>query len=117
EAYQSILLNKRNSEIVEPETEEPKKRYSKGDKIKIALLVPLSGSSVGLGEIMLNAAELALFDIGDPRLEVLPFDTQGTAYGAKHAVTNAIKNDVSLILGPIYSEEAEAAAPIANKAN
>jgi ABC-type branched-subunit amino acid transport system substrate-binding protein len=120
EVYQSIIANKRREAQArqQPQAEEnAPSTYSSGDKIRIALLVPLSGSSTGLGEIMLNAAELALFDIGDPRLEILPFDTQGSAHGAKTAVTDAVQNNVRLILGPIYSEEAEAAAPIAARAH
>jgi branched-chain amino acid transport system substrate-binding protein len=114
EVYQSVLLNKSEAEVVDEDA--PPAKVPDDGKIKVALLIPLTGGSTGLGDVMLNAAELALFDIGDPNIEVLPFDTQGTAYGAKVAVTEAIKNNVKLILGPIYSEEAEAAAPIAARA-
>ena len=49
---------------------------------KVALLVPLSGKHAGLGKALLNAAQMALFDVGYTNFELLPGDTKGTAEGA-----------------------------------
>ncbi len=87
----------------------------KDEKIKVGLLVPLTGSSASLGRAMSDAAELALFDIGNPNLIILPFDTKGTPKGAKNATYEALEHDVKLILGPLFSETTEAAAPVALK--
>ena len=80
---------------------------------RIALLLPLSGSSAELGEAMLNAAELALFDVGDPRLEIIPRDTRGSPDGARQAVAAAIEAGADLILGPLFSGSVSAAGPAA----
>jgi len=46
---------------------------------RVGLLLPLSGGNRQLGEQLLNAAQLALFDLGDNALELLPRDTRGDA--------------------------------------
>ena len=56
---------------------------------RVGLLLPLSGSNRPLGEAMLNAAQLALFDQGDAGVEFLPRDTGSTAAGAAEAARAA----------------------------
>ena len=52
---------------------------------RVGLLLPLSGGNRALGEAMLNAAQLALFDQADPAIEFLPRDTGSTPAGAAEA--------------------------------
>jgi ABC-type branched-subunit amino acid transport system substrate-binding protein len=66
---------------------------------------------------MLNAAQMALFDLADDRLELLTRDTQGSAAGAATAAQSAISDGAQLILGPLLSAEVEAAKPIAQAAH
>lgn len=66
---------------------------------------------------MLNAAQMALFDLADDRLELLPRDTQGSATGAASAAQSAIASGAQLILGPLLAAEVEAVKPIAQAAN
>lgn len=84
---------------------------------KIALLVPLSGQFKELGQNILDGAQLALFNLNDPSLKLLPFDTKGTPFGAVEATKEAILQDVKLILGPIFSQSAKAIAPVAAEHN
>ena len=84
--------------------------------VKVGLLLPLSGRYARQGDAILNAAQLALFDIGDEQFRLLPFDTGGTAAGAADAAANALAASTSLILGPLLSEEVTAAAPLAEAA-
>ena len=79
----------------------------------IGLLIPLSGSQSELGNDLLNAAQLALFEIGDANLVMVPRDTGGTPEGAAHAASDVIAEGASLILGPWYGESATAVAPLA----
>ena len=67
---------------------------------KVALLVPLSGANAELGQAMLDAAQLALFETGSDRLTLVPRDTGGTAAGAASAARAAIGEGAQLILGP-----------------
>jgi hypothetical protein len=81
----------------------------------VALLVPLSGPLAPVGQILVNAAKLALPDNGQPALDVR--DTGGTAAGAVTAAQAAIAAGDGMILGPLTSAEAHAVAPIAQGAN
>lgn len=85
--------------------------------IKVALLVPMSGHSANVGEAIMNASQLALFDIGADTFEIMPRDTGGTASGAAAAARTAINDGAQLILGPLFAEEARAVAPVAAQAN
>lgn len=87
-----------------------------GSEIRIGLLLPFSGPRAGIGQIFLDAAQLALFDFNDPRLLLLPRDTKGTAQGAAAAASEALADGAQLLLGPVFAEEVTGAAPIARAA-
>lgn len=83
---------------------------------RVALLLPLSGPNRALGEAMLNAAQLALYDIADDRLMLLPYDTGGSPRGAIRVARQAVYDGVGLILGPVFAAAARQVAPIARGA-
>ncbi len=85
--------------------------------VKVAILLPLSGQHKTMGESMLNAAQIALFDVGHTRFELMPRDTLGTPAGAKAAAQNAVNNGAQLILGPVFAASVRAAQPVAQNAN
>jgi len=85
-------------------------------KINVALLLPLSGANAAVGQAMLNAAQMALFDLADDRFELLTEDTQGTPAGAAQAAQAAIAGGAQLVLGPLLAAEVEAVKPIAQGA-
>jgi branched-chain amino acid transport system substrate-binding protein len=80
---------------------------------KVALLLPLSGANAELGQAILDAAQLALFETVGDRLTLLPRDTGGNAAGAATAARAVIGEGVHLILGPLLAPEVEAVKPIA----
>lgn len=80
----------------------------------VAILLPLTGPRADLGQILQQAAQLALQDNSGPSLDVL--DTGGTATGAATAAQAAIAKGDSLILGPLTSSETASVAPIARGA-
>ena len=86
-------------------------------QVNIALLLPLSGPNARLGRDLLDAAQLALFDVKNPELKLIPLDTQATAGGAIAAMNQAIANKASIVVGPLFSHEALAIAPIAKTHN
>jgi ABC-type branched-subunit amino acid transport system substrate-binding protein len=77
---------------------------------RVALLLPLSGQNRQLGQAMLNAAQLALFDQGDPGIELLPRDTGGTAAGAAEAARAALAQGARSFAGPLTLTETASAA-------
>ncbi len=82
---------------------------------RVALLLPLSGPSAPLGEAMLDAAQLSMFELANKNFTLMPFDTGGTAAGAERAAAEAIKKRAQLILGPLHAKAVNAAAPIARQ--
>lgn len=85
------------------------------EPVRVALLLPMTGQYADLGTKLYDAAQLALFDIGKPNIELLPIDTKGTVIGATRAAKEAISKNVHLILGPIFSESTRAVAPLGYK--
>lgn len=81
--------------------------------VRVALLLPLSGASGGLGHAILDAAQMAVFDAADDKFQLLPRDTQGTAQGAAQAAKAALDQGAKLILGPLLAPEVEAVKPLA----
>lgn len=72
---------------------------------RVAILLPLSGSNAALGQSMLQAAQLAVFDLGYDNFELMP---QDTATGAGAAATNAVRDGAQLILGPLFADDVRA---------
>jgi len=85
-------------------------------KTRVALLLPLSGVNAALGGAMLDAAQMALFDVADQSLELMPHDTQGTPQGAADAARAAIAEGSKLIIGPLIAGEVAAVKPVAASA-
>ena len=83
----------------------------------MALLVPLSGANAELGQAILDAAQLGLFETGSDRLTLVPRDTGGNAAGATAAARAVVGDGVHLILGPLLAPEVDAVKPIAQGAH
>lgn len=82
---------------------------------KIALLLPLTGKGSETGQAMLNAAQLAMFDLNASSIfELRPEDT---GKGAVQAINSAISNGANLILGPVFSNDTKTISPIALQNN
>ena len=84
-----------------------------GEKAMVGLLLPLSGPNASLGQGMLDAAQLALFDIQGNRISLLPRDTHGSADGAVAAARDALDQGARLLIGPLTAPEVEAVKPVA----
>jgi ABC-type branched-subunit amino acid transport system substrate-binding protein len=86
------------------------------EKVKVALLVPLSGKHKHLGQSMLQSAQMALFDMKYDNFVLIPRDTRATTEGAVEAAQSAINEGVELIIGPLFSSSVRAIKPITAKA-
>lgn len=84
---------------------------------RVALLLPLSGRLADIGKGMLNASQMALFDVGDDRLQLVAYDTGDTPEGAQAAAKKAVGAGAALILGPLLAPSTRAIAPAAKAAN
>ncbi len=83
---------------------------------KIGLLLPLTGPQADLGKGLLQAAELALFEVGSSSsIVLLPQDTNQA--GAHQAALNALNEGAELLLGPVFSPEVESIRPLVASRN
>jgi branched-chain amino acid transport system substrate-binding protein len=86
------------------------------DRPAVAVLLPLSGRVAQVGQAMLDAAQLAIFDLAPDDFEIQVHDTAGTPQGAAEAARAAIEGGARLIVGPLFGDGAIAAKPIATAA-
>jgi branched-chain amino acid transport system substrate-binding protein len=84
--------------------------------ISVGLLLPLSGPSAELGQALFDAAQLALFDVGNQDVVLLPRDTGGTPEGAAEAAGQALEGGARLLVGPLFSASVAAVTPLARAA-
>jgi len=85
-------------------------------RTRVALLLPLSGANASIGRSLQQAAEMALFDVGNPVVEFLPRDTGGTPGGAAEAMRGAAAAGARYAVGPLTAAETSAAAGAARAA-
>ena len=81
-------------------------------KIRVALMLPLSGRSAPIGQAMQQAAELALFDAGAKELALAGYDSGDSADQANQAYRKARTEGVALVLGPLFGASARGLAPL-----
>ena len=74
------------------------------EKIKIGLLVPLTGKNSELGQSIVKSVRLAINKINNASIEVFPKDTESspeiTLKRAKELATSGIK----IVIGPVFNE-------------
>ncbi len=78
--------------------------------VPVAILLPLSGPRGELGKAMLDAAQLAVFEVAGQNFVLLPYDTKGTPEGAEEAAARAMGRGAKLVLGPLLADSVEAVA-------
>lgn len=100
-------------EVAPPVLPAGKVPLAPGEKAMVGLLLPLSGPNASLGQGMLDAAQVALFDIQGNRIALLPRDTHGTADGAAAAAQDALDQGARLLIGPLTATEVQAVKPVA----
>ena len=74
------------------------------EKIKIGLLVPLSGSNKELGQSIIKAVRLAVKDINNNSIEIIPKDTASKASKALKSAFELKQIGVKVVIGPVFHE-------------
>ena len=72
------------------------------EKIKIGLLVPLSGDNKNLGEQIIKSTKMALQEIGTDKIEIFPKDTGSDANTTLKSAYALKKIGVKIIIGPVF---------------
>jgi ABC-type branched-subunit amino acid transport system substrate-binding protein len=87
-------------------------------KIKVAVLMPLSGKHKDLGEAMLNSVILSLFENDkDNNIELIIFDSKGNSSDSLKAIREIAKQNVKVVIGPIFSTSVRAVSKVAKNNN
>lgn len=83
-------------------------------KVRVALLLPSSASGNGaqIGAEYRNAATLAMSASGMDTVQLVIKDTGAGEAGAGEAASEALREDSSLVLGPVFSASVSAAAAV-----
>ena len=74
------------------------------EKIKIGLIVPLSGENSLIGEKIIKSTRIAINKINDDRIEIIPKDTKSNPIDALKVSKELYKNGVRIIIGPVFNE-------------
>ncbi len=74
------------------------------EKIKIGLVVPLSGENKELGESILKSVRLAVNDIDDNKIIILPRDNKNDPDRTLEVSKELYEKGVKIILGPIFKK-------------
>ena len=78
------------------------------EKIKIGLLIPITGEYGKIGHSVINSVRLALNSINDNRIEILPRDTRADPSTTLKIAKELYEvNGVKIIIGPLFSSSTE----------
>ncbi len=74
------------------------------EKIKIGLVVPLSGENKDLGESILKSVRLAINDINDSRILIVPKDNQNNPDQTLEVSKELYDEGIKIIIGPVFKK-------------
>ena len=74
------------------------------EKIKIGLLVPMTGKNKDLGQSIIKAVSLAVKDIDSDLIEIIPKDTATKPNQTLRSALELKEMGVKIVIGPIFYE-------------
>ena len=74
------------------------------EKIKIGLLVPITGDNKNLGHQIIKSARIALKEIGSEKIEIYLKDTNSDPNKALKSATELKDMGIKVVIGPIFYE-------------
>ena len=74
------------------------------EKLKIGLMVPLTGPNKDLGQSIIKAVRLAIKDIDSNFIEIIPKDTASKANKALKSAFELKQMGVKVVIGPVFYE-------------
>ena len=72
------------------------------EKIKIGLLVPMTGSNKDLGQSIIKAVRLAIKDIDSELIEIIPKDTNSDPDKTLKSASELKSEGVKIVIGPVF---------------
>jgi len=74
------------------------------EKIKIGILVPLTGDNSKLGKQILKSVRMALKDINNNQIEIYPKDTKSDPNKTLRSASELQEAGINLVIGPVFYE-------------
>ena len=76
--------------------------FSDDGKIKVGLLVPMTGENKKLGQLIIKSTRMALEDIGINKIEIYPKDTSSDPNKTLQSAIELKRIGVKIIIGPVF---------------
>ena len=77
---------------------------SENNKLKIGVLVPLSGDNKKIGEQIIKATKLALKDINTKKIEIYPKDSGSNPTQTLTSASEFLNMGINIVIGPVFYE-------------
>ncbi len=78
--------------------------FAEESKIKIGLLIPLSGKNSDIGKQIIQATRLAIKDINSDKIEIFPKDTESDPNKTLLSAIELQQQGINLVIGPVFYE-------------
>ena len=78
--------------------------FAEENKVRIGLLVPLSGDNAKIGKQIVKATRLALKDINSDKIEIFIKDTQSDPNKTLRSAIELDQIGINLVIGPVFYE-------------
>ena len=72
------------------------------NKIKIGMLIPMTGDNKEIGELIIKAARLAVLDINTNNLEIYPRDTSSNPDKTLRSAKELKDMGINIVIGPVF---------------
>ncbi len=74
------------------------------EKIRIGLLVPLTGKNSEIGQSIIKSTRLAINTINNASIEIIPKDTQSNPEVTLKAAKELANSGIKIVIGPVFNE-------------
>ena len=74
------------------------------EKVKIGLIVPLSGDNFLIGERIVKSVRMAVNKINDEKIEIIPKDTKSNPIDTLKVSKELYDDGVRIIIGPVFND-------------
>ena len=81
--------------------------FSFEEKIKIGLLVPLSGDNKEIGQQIIKSTRIALKDINSKNIEIIPKDTKSNPNQTIKSANEFKEMGIKIVIGPVFYKSLE----------
>lgn len=112
--YKTVVIdNTKSNKVIAQSNEQFESRDLKDithhkKRLKVALLLPVTGKNKILGNALLNSATFSLFENDNKNnIELILFDSASTKKDIKNTFKDIIDQDIKIVIGPIFSHEVE----------